>query len=148
MPDGVDDVMGVITEQIEARFQMSLLELRQAVAAEPQANREATEVVHWHGLLVEAQRALEKAEDDLVGVLSTEPGELDDPAMDLAHQVNSAVSVRDGRAMVVRFLLDPGKRGPGAWRGASPTASRGPALQTSPPARPVAPAASVRGVTR
>ncbi|MFK4222205.1 hypothetical protein [Streptomyces sp. NPDC019890] len=135
MPDGVDDVMGVITEQFEARFQMSLPELRQAVAAEPQANREATEVVHWHGLLVEAQRALEKAEDDLVGVLSTEPGELDDPAMDLAHQVNSAVSVRDGRAMVVRFLLDrnaPGKRGPGAWRGASPAASRGPALQTSP----------------
>ncbi|WP_367437989.1 hypothetical protein [Streptomyces celluloflavus] len=142
--------MGVITEQIERRFHMSLPELRRAVAAAPQAHPEATDVVHWHGLLTKAQEALETAEDALVAVLGAEPGELDDPAMNLARQVNAAVSVRDGRAMVVRFLLDPdapGKRGPGAWRGAVQAAGRGPALPTSPPVRP-APAASVRGMSR
>ncbi|WP_411140960.1 hypothetical protein [Streptomyces sp. x-80] len=151
MSDDVGDVMGVITEQIERRFHMSLPELRRAVAAAPQAHREATEAVRWYGHLAQAQEALEKAEDALVAVLGTETGELDDPAMALAHQVNAAVTVRDGRAMVVRFLLDPdapGRRGPGAWRDVAASAHRGPALQTSSPARPVVPAASVRGVSR
>ncbi|MEU2874114.1 hypothetical protein ABZ769_33785 [Streptomyces olivoreticuli] len=151
MPDDADDVMGVITEQIESRFHMSLPELRRAVAAAPQANREATEVIHWHGLLEQAQGVLERAEDDLVAALGTQPGELDDPAMGLAHRVNTAVAVRDGRAMVVKFLLDPdapGKHGPGARRGASAGARRGPALQTSPPALPAVPAAPVRGAAR
>ncbi|PJN30985.1 hypothetical protein CG747_45275 [Streptomyces sp. CB02959] len=151
MRDDTDDVMGLIAQRIEDRFQMPLADLRRAVGAAPQANPEATSVVHWHGLLTEAQGALEKAEDALVGVLSTTPGELDDPAMKLAHQVNAAVAVRDGRAMVVNHLLDPnapGKRGPGAWRGAEPAARRGPALPTTPPALPHTQGVPVRGATR
>ncbi|MCC3775877.1 hypothetical protein [Streptomyces sp. UNOB3_S3] len=150
MPDDADDVMGVITQQIEARFQMSLPELRQGVAAAPHANQQATEVVHWHGLLSQAQAALERAEDALVATLAQDPVPLDDPAMDLAHQVNAAVTARDGRAMVVRFLLDPaapGKHGPGTWRGAMATGRR-PALQTSPPMRPATAAIPVRGAAR
>jgi len=149
--DETDDVMGVITEQIEARFQMSLPELCRAVAVAPQAHREATQVLHWYRLLTESQAALEKAEDDLVAVLGTQPGELDDAAMDLAHRVNAAVAARDGRAMVVRYLIDPdapGRRSPGVWRGAPAAARPGPSLQTSLPARPAVPTASARGVAR
>ncbi|MER5786406.1 hypothetical protein ABT104_32540 [Streptomyces mobaraensis] len=151
MPDDAEDVMGVITQQIETRFHMSLPEMCQAVAAAPHANQQATEIVHWHGLLSQAQAELERAEDDLVTALCEDRVPFDDPAMDLAHRVNAAVAIRDGRAMVVRFLLDanaPDQRGPGAWRGASAAAGRGPALRTSPPTRPLAPAVPVRGVTR
>ncbi|MFE9407399.1 hypothetical protein ACFYN0_01140 [Streptomyces sp. NPDC006704] len=151
MPEDAEDVMGVITQQIEARFHMPVDDLRRAVTAAPQANTEATSVVHWYGLLTEAQGALNTAEDALVTALGTVPGELDDPAMELAHQVNAAVGVRDGRAMVVKYLLDPnapGKRGPGAWRG-SPAVSRGPALPTTPPRLPGTPGVSVaRGAVR
>ncbi|MDF3292433.1 hypothetical protein [Streptomyces silvisoli] len=151
MPDGIEDVMGFIAQRIEDRFQVPLADLRRAVAAAPQANPEATSVVHWHGLLAEAQAVLEKAEDALVDVLRTTPGELDDPAMELAHQVNAAVAVRDGRAMVVNYLLDPnapGKQGPGAWRGASPAARRAPALPTTAPVLPSTQAVPVRGAMR
>lgn len=164
MLDDMDDVMGVITEQIEARFGMSFLELQRAVTAAPHANREATEVVHWHGLLAESQRVLEEAEDNLVAVLETQPIELDDPAMEMAHRVNAAVSARNGRAGVVQWLLDPdapGKKGLAAERAArfsrgarerpvgnhglaaerlvarlSGGARQGPAVQTTMPSRP------------
>ncbi|MEU7205625.1 hypothetical protein [Streptomyces sp. NPDC045470] len=155
MLDGADDVMGVITEQIEARFDMGFAELRSAVAAAPQANREATEIVHWHDKLAESQQLLEKAEDELVAVLETQPDELDDPAMETAHRVNAAVAARDGRAMVVRWLLDPtatGKQDLAAERLArlNRGARSGPAVQTSAPVRAAtAPeAAAGRGVRR
>ncbi|MEV6723531.1 hypothetical protein AB0M94_21650 [Streptomyces xanthochromogenes] len=152
MPDDADDVMGVITQQIEARFQMPLADLRRAVAAAPRANDDATVVVKWHGMLAEAQEALNKAEDALVAALDTAPGDvLDDPVMALAHQVNAAVAVRDGRAMVVRHYTDPnspGRRGPGAWRGAETAPRRGPALTTAPAPIMPAPAVSVRGAQR
>ncbi|MGW1194490.1 hypothetical protein ACWD4B_01325 [Streptomyces sp. NPDC002536] len=149
MPD--DDVMGIITQQIEARFQMNLPELGQVVAAAPNANQQATEVIHWYGLLAESQAAVERAEDDLVAVLVQDPVPLDDPAMDLAHRLNAAVTARDGRAMVVRFLLDPaapGKQGPGTWRGVTTAAARRPALQTTAPTRPATAAVPVRGAAR
>ncbi|MFI7094807.1 hypothetical protein [Streptomyces lydicus] len=141
MLDAIDDVMGVITEQIEARFDMSFFELQRAVTAAPYANREATDIVHWHGLLAESQKVLESAEGDLVAVLESQPGELDDPAMEMAHRVNAAVAARDGRAMVVQWLLDPaapGKQGLAAERLArlSRGARQGPAVQTSAPLRP------------
>lgn len=151
MPDDADDVMGILTQQIEDRFQMPLIELRQAVKAAPQANPDATTIVHWYGMLTQAQGALEKAEEALLGVLNGVPGELDDPAMEMAHQVNAAVAVRDGRAMVIRHYLDPdaiGRRSTGARRGAPPAARRGPALQTTPPALPNTPAVPVHGVSR
>lgn len=151
MPDDIDDVTGLITEQIERRFDMSLPQLRRAVAAAPDANREATEIVRWHGLLTEAQNALGRAEDHLVAVLKTQPGELDHSAMEVAHQVNAAVSVRDGRAMAVKHLLNPqapGKRGPGVWRGAAPAARRGPVVPTTAPVLTGAQGIPVNGATR
>ncbi|MFJ4973274.1 hypothetical protein [Streptomyces sp. NPDC088755] len=152
MPDASEDVMSVLTERIENRFQMPLADLRRAVEAAPQANPEATTLVHWYGLLTETQQALDTAEDALVEALGTQPADvLDDPVMELAHQVNSAVASRDGRAMVVNYLLDPnapGKRGPGMWRGASLAARRAPALPTSPPRLPSARNTTARGAAR
>jgi hypothetical protein len=151
--DDADDVMGVITQQIEARFQMPLADLRRAVAVAPHASNDATVVVKWYGLLAEAQEVLEKAEDALVAALDRAPGDvLDDPVMELAHQVNAAVAVRDGRAMVVRHYTDPnslGCKGPGAWRGADAAPRRSPALQTTPiPSDAPTPSVPVRGATR
>ncbi|MEV7196928.1 hypothetical protein AB0N81_34770 [Streptomyces sp. NPDC093510] len=153
MSDDADDVMGVITQQIEARFQMPLADLRRAVAVAPHASNDATVVVKWYGLLAEAQEVLEKAEDALVAALDRAPGDvLDDPVMELAHQVNAAVAVRDGRAMVVRHYTDPnslGRKGPGAWRGADAAPRRRPALQTTPiPSGAPTPSVPVRGATR
>ena len=151
MPEFSEDVMGVVAQRIEDRFQMPLADLHRAVQAAPQANPDATGVVHWYGLLAETQDALDTAEDALVAALGTQPGELDDAVMELAHQVNAAVAARDGRVMVVDFLLDPlapGKRGPGVWRGAVPAARRAPALTTSAPALPSTHGIPARGVTR
>lgn len=151
MPEFSEDVMGVVTERIEARFQMPLADLRRAVQAAPQANPDATSVVHWYGLLAESQYALDTAEDALVAALAAQPGELDDPAMELAHQVNAAVAARDGRVMVVDYLLDPlapGKRGPGAWRGTEPAARLPPALPTSASALPGTRGVPARGAAR
>ncbi|CAL9363772.1 hypothetical protein SUDANB105_00722 [Streptomyces sp. enrichment culture] len=152
MSDGTEDVVGALTEQIEARFSMTMDKLKAAVAAAPAANREATDIVKWHGLLVESQATLVRAEDALLAALEAQPSEVDDPTMVLAQRVNAAVGTRDGRAMVVRWLLDPaapGKQDLTAQRLArfSDGAHKGPAVQTSPPAAP-APTAPVRGAFR
>ncbi|MFD6324604.1 hypothetical protein ACFWOL_17430 [Streptomyces sp. NPDC058442] len=153
MSDDADDVVGVLTEQIEQRFGMNIGTLKAAVTAAPDANRQATDIVRWHGLLTESQTVLERAEDDLLRALETQPSEVDDPTMDLAHRVNAAVSTRDGRAMVVRWLLDPdapGKRGPAADRLARLNRSQrpGPAVPTSAPARPATAPATGQGALR
>ncbi len=153
MPDEADDVVGVLTEQIEERFGMSIGTLKAAVAASPNVHRGATEVVRWHRLLTESQAALKRAEDDLLHALETQPSEVDDRTMDLAHRVNAAVYIRDGRAMVVRWLLDPdapGKRGPAADRPARLNRGRpqGPAVPTSASARPTTAPATDRGALR
>ncbi|CAL9410387.1 MULTISPECIES: hypothetical protein [Streptomyces] len=137
--DAIDDVVGVLTEQIEIRFGMSMDQLKAAVAAAPTANSQATDVVKWHGLLLESQAALERAEDTLVAALDGQPSEVDDPTMELAHRVNAAVTARDGRAMVVRWLIDPearGKQDLAARRLARLRGRQGPAVTTSPPPRP------------
>ncbi len=143
MPDGTsdeaEDVVDVLTERIEARFAMDMDQMKAAVAAAPTANPDATDVVRWHGLLIEAQSDLDRAEDDLLAALETQPSEVDDPTMDLAHRVNAAVTARDGRAMVVRWLLDPdapGKNDLAAERLARLRPGTGPALQTSAPHQP------------
>ncbi|CAL9457569.1 hypothetical protein [Streptomyces sp. enrichment culture] len=143
MADGISDesadVVGVLTERIEARFDMGIDQLKAVVAAAPTANSEATEVVKWHGLLVEAQSVLERAEDDLLAALETQPSEVDDPTMGLDDRVSAAVTTRDGRAMVVRWLLDPdapGKKHLAAQRLARLRARSGPEVQTSAPNRP------------
>lgn len=149
--DDAEDVVGVLTEQIEARFAMDMDQLKAAVAAAPTANPDATDVVKWHCLLVESQSVLERAEDDLLAALDTQPSEVDDPTMGLARRVNMAVATRDGRAMVVRWLLDPdapGKKGLAAERLARLRVRTGPAVPTSapcPPAGTPAPATAWRG---
>ncbi|MFD8847636.1 hypothetical protein [Streptomyces sp. NPDC059604] len=149
MPDGMydetEDVVGVLTARIEARFGMSIDHLKAAVAAAPAANATATTIVKRYGLLVESQTALGRAEDDLFAALESQPSEVDDPTMDRAHRVNAAVAVRDGRAMVVRWLLDsdaPGKTGLAAERLArlNRGAQKGPAVPTSAPRPATAPA--------
>ncbi|MEI5100933.1 hypothetical protein RB200_23335 [Streptomyces sp. PmtG] len=150
-----DDVMDVIIQQIEARFRMPLDDLREAVAAAPQASTDAAAVVKWYEMLADAQQVLERAESALVAALDDSPGEvLDDPVMQLAHQVNAAVQVRDGRAMVVRHYLDPhtpSREGPGAWRGieARPAPRTGPADRRHPASccRTVRPGARSRAVS-
>ncbi|TWV46596.1 hypothetical protein FRZ03_14510 [Streptomyces misionensis] len=145
IPDESADVVGVLTEQVEARFGMAMDQMKAAVAAAPTANPDATGIVKWHGLLVEAQSVLERAEDDLLAALQSQPSEVDDPTMRLAHRVNAAVTARDGRAMVVRWLLDPdapGKKDLAAERLARLRPPRtGPAVQTSAPNRPAGTAA-------
>jgi hypothetical protein len=142
--DEAEDVVGVLTARIEARFGMSMDQLKAAVTAAPAASPDATDVVKWHGLLVEAQSVLERAEDDLVAALQTQPSEVDDPTMGLAHRVNAAVTARDGRAVVVRWLLDPdapGKKDLAAQRLARLRPRTGPAVQTTAPHRPAGTAA-------
>ncbi|WP_413115433.1 hypothetical protein ACK1X7_20120 [Streptomyces sp. CY1] len=137
--DEAEDVVDVLTERIEARFATDMDQMKAAVAAAPTANPDATDVVRWHGLLIEAQSDLDRAEDDLLAALETQPSEVDDPTMDLAHRVNAAVTARDGRAMVVRWLLDPdapGKNDLAAERLARLRHRTGPALQTSAPHQP------------
>lgn len=151
MLDESDDVMGVIDARVQARYQMPVAELRRKVAADPHEDAEATNVVHWYGMLVRAQAVVERAEDALVEALGTRPGVLDDPVMALAHQVNAAVGARDDRALVVNNLLDPnrsGKRSPGPRPGAAPSAHRPPALPTASPAFPRLPSVPARGTTR
>ncbi|MER7932963.1 MULTISPECIES: hypothetical protein [unclassified Streptomyces] len=136
--DDAEDVLGVLTERIEARFGMDIGQLKAATAAAPLANPAATDVVKWHGLLTEAQSVLDRAENDLLAALETQPSEVDDPTMSLAHRVNAAVTTRDGRAMVVRWLLDPdapGKKDPAAERLARLRPRSGPAVPTSAPHR-------------
>ncbi|MGW3056486.1 hypothetical protein ACWC98_11175 [Streptomyces goshikiensis] len=150
MPEELDDVLGTFARQIESRFQMPLHHLRHAATAAPQANPEATTVARWYGLLEGAQESLSTAEDHLLAALDRAPaGELEDPVMALADRVNTLVAVRDGRAMVVRHLLDDnarGNRAQGAWRGAART---GPAIATTPVDRPAAvPAVPIRGGLR
>ncbi|MFD6912366.1 hypothetical protein [Streptomyces virginiae] len=147
MSEELEDVLGTFAQQIEARFQMPLGQLRDAVTEAPEANPDATTLARWYGHLEEAQGLLSRAEDELVLALDRAPaGELEDPVMALADRVNTLVAVRDGRAMVVRHLLDdnaPGQRAPGVWRGAVRT---GPAIGTTPVVRPAAvPAVPVRG---
>jgi hypothetical protein len=71
--------------------------------------------------------------------------------MDLARTVDAAVTVRDGRARVVRFLLDPDAAGEQnrTARGEALGERRSPALTTSMPPRPATPAsAPTAGVRR
>ncbi|MCM2579702.1 hypothetical protein [Streptomyces meridianus] len=139
--DGAEDVVGVLTARIEAHFDMGMDHLEAAVASAPDANPDATDVVKWHGLLVESQTVLDGAEDALLAALETQPSQVDDPTMGLAHHVNAAVAARDGRAMVVRWLLDPDAPGKGGLAAEQLTRlnrgpGRGPAVQTRPAPRP------------
>lgn len=150
--DGTVDVVDVLTEQIEARFGLSMEQLKAAVAAAPDANPDATDIVHWHGLLRESQTALDRAEHDLMVVLETQPDPVVDRTHALVRRVEAAVVARDGRAQTLRWYLDPtapGKQGLAAERLARFRATRpGPAVPTSPPPRPANAPQAAKGVTR
>ncbi|KUN02178.1 hypothetical protein AQI95_29105 [Streptomyces yokosukanensis] len=151
MSDSTDDVVDVLTAQIEGHFGMSMDSLKAAVAAAPTVHLAATEIVSWHRLLVASQAVLERAEDELLTALQTQSAEVvDAPTMDLAHRVNAAVAARDGRAMAVRWLLDPnapGKTGLAAERLARFSGTqRGPAVPAG--AVPAAAPRAGRGVLR
>ncbi|MEU6231238.1 hypothetical protein [Streptomyces sp. NPDC047042] len=150
--DGTVDVVDVLTEQIEARFGLSMEQLKAAVTEAPAANLDATDLVRWHGLLLESQTVLDRAEHDLLAVLETEPAHVFDPAHDLVRRVEAAVLARDGRAQAVRWYLDPtapGKQALAAERLARFRATRpGPAIPTSAPPRPANAPQAAQGVTR
>lgn len=145
MTDGLDDVVGIIKKQIEDHVRMPLADLKRAVEAVPTANASAATIVHWYGLLTDAQEAVERAEDALLEVLDSSPGELPDPVLDLAYRVDAAVALRDGRAAVLSLILDPDSAEGRVWRGASPAARRSPALQTTAVVPPGTHPAPVRG---
>lgn len=147
MSDDIGDVVGPITEQIEQRFGLSIEALKIAVEAAPNAHREATVVVRWHELLAESQTALERAEDDLLAALDTQPSEVDDPTLDLAQLVDAAVTIRDGRAVALRLLLEPNTGGTQDVE-AERLTRRGPAVPTSPPTRSVPASVPSRVVVR
>ncbi|MFJ4689225.1 hypothetical protein [Streptomyces sp. NPDC088789] len=154
MSDDADDVIRVLTERTEARFDMSLPELRRAVTAAPQASAHAVEVVRWHGLLATAQRALERAEDALAAALTPAPeGPVGERVLRLAHRVDEALQIRDGRAVVLTRLLaphPPGTPGPAAGYAPAPSRHRGGAAAAHPvPGLPAPLSAQTgRGVVR
>lgn len=112
-----DHVMGVLTQRIEAAFQQPLDDLRRVATATGRAHP-ATEALHWYGLTAEAQTVVDRAENTLLAAIGRAPGELTPSQMAIVHQVNTAVAARDGRAMVLRHLLEPNARR--VWRGERP----------------------------
>ncbi|WP_225847261.1 hypothetical protein [Streptomyces sp. HPF1205] len=134
----------VLAEEVRERFGHSLQDLRALAVTRPEQVRGASEVLRWFDQLIEAQAFLEDAEDTLVDVLATGSEPLTEEQMELARTVDAAVTVRDGRALVVRFLLNPdapGKR-TGAAQGEALGVRRSPALTTGMTPRPAAALAS------
>ncbi|WP_435059113.1 hypothetical protein [Streptomyces sp. bgisy060] len=141
MSDEPDDVLRAVARQIEDRFGVPVGELREAVAAARGAiSFLPSAVVRWYEDLEEAQILLTAAEDKLVEALQSAPaGELDDEVMTLAQRVDTALTIRDGRALTVRHLLEdyPLPEQPATSRAARRT---GPVLTTTPVPRTAAPA--------
>jgi hypothetical protein len=145
-PDGAsENAVDVLRASIEGHFGAPVEQLERDVAADPRAHTEAATILRWHRMLAESQAALERAEDRLVAALQTQH-DVDDPTMDLARAVDRAVTARDGRASVVRWLLDPDALGKKDYE-AEQRRRPGPAVATSPPpslgapASPTSPAA-------
>ncbi|MFF7438997.1 hypothetical protein [Streptomyces sp. NPDC008122] len=108
IPDFFDgEIVAMLADRIEARFEMPLDDLVRSMAQAHLATAGVTGVVHAYGLLTQAQTALEKAEDALAAALETATDEvLEDPVISLAHEVNQAVEARDTYAQWVRALLE------------------------------------------
>lgn len=147
-PADADGVVEVLAAEVRERFGHSLQDLRSLVATEPEQVRGAGEVLRWFDQLLEAQQFLADAEDALVDVLATGSEPLSEDQMELARTVDAAVTVRDGRALVVRFLLNPDAPGKriGAAQGEALGVRRPPALTAGMPPRPAV--AAAQGVRR
>ncbi|MEU8522377.1 hypothetical protein [Streptomyces sp. NPDC048577] len=141
MSDEPDDVLRAVARQIEDRFGVPVGELRETVAAaRGTISFLPSAVVRWYEDLEEAQSLLTAAEDKLVEALQSAPaGELDEQVMTLAQRVDTALTIRDGRALTVRHLLEdyPPPEQPATSRAARRT---GPVLTTTPVPRTAAPA--------
>lgn len=138
-----DAVVEVVAAEVRERFGCNVEELRRVAAAQPGRVPGAEEVLRWFDQLTEAQQFLEDAEDALAGMLLVAgDGPLTEDQMDVARTVDAAVTVRDGRALVVRFLLDPDAPGKhtGSARGEALGVRRPPALTAGVVSRPAAPA--------
>ncbi|MCL2729133.1 MAG: hypothetical protein FWE15_03800 [Actinomycetia bacterium] len=151
-PVDADGVLEVLAAEVRERFGRSLGDLRTLAATQPDRIPGASEVLRWFDQVAEAQAFLEDAEDALVDVLAAaDSAPLTEDQMELVRTVDAAVTVRDGRAMTVRFLLNPdapGKQNEAA-RGEALGVRRPPALTTSIPPRPATPAsARTAGVRR
>ncbi|MGA5215167.1 hypothetical protein ACPCAE_03700 [Streptomyces cinereoruber] len=133
MTDEPDDVLRAVAREIEDRFGVPVDELREAVAAaRGTISFLPSAVVRWYDDLEEAQRLLISAEDELLGALQSAPvGELDEQVMTLAQRVDTALTIRDGRALTVRHLLEdyPLPEQPATSHAARRT---GPVLTTTP----------------
>ncbi|MFE5298141.1 hypothetical protein [Streptomyces sp. NPDC056632] len=139
MPEEADDVVVAVARQIEDRFGVSLDVLRETVRSSPAPSFLPSAVVRWYEDLEEAQGLLASAENELVEALQRAPaGELDEEIMTLAQRVDTALTIRDGRALTVRHLLDdyPLPARPATSRAARRT---GPVLSTTPVPRTAAP---------
>jgi hypothetical protein len=131
-----DDVVRVLTAEIEAHVGLSIDQLKAAVAAEPRQHPQAAAVVRWHALLVDAQHALDRAETGLLAALA-QPGGAEDPVQGLAERVAAAAAARDGRVLVLRYLLNPEALGQATTGARSRRqAGPGPAVPATAPARP------------
>ncbi|OII62155.1 hypothetical protein BJP40_03915 [Streptomyces sp. CC53] len=140
MPEEADDdVLAAVAHQIEDRFAIPLDALRETVRASPAPSFLPSAVVRWYEDLEEAQSLLATAEDELVEALQRAPaGELDEQVMTLAQRVHTALTIRDGRALTVRHLLEdyPLPEQPATSRTARRT---GPVLTATPVPRTAAP---------
>jgi hypothetical protein len=152
-PADPDGVLEVLAAEVCERFGRSLEELRALAAARPEQAPGASEVLRWFDQVTEAQQFLEDAENALVDVLADAGAgaeALTEDQMDLAHTVDAAVTVRDGRALIIRFLLNPDAPGTqdGPVRVEGLGVRRPPALSTGMPPRPAAPASATAAGAR
>ncbi|MFE9686786.1 hypothetical protein [Streptomyces sp. NPDC006285] len=138
------DVVGVLTEQIEGHFGMSMDQLQAVVAAGPVGNpaTTASEVVKWHGMVLDSQAAFDRAEQELFTVLQTGPSEASSPSQDLIDRVAAAAASREGRALVVRWLLKSDASGAHDVTAGQPARSRETRRDTSVAPTTAPPAAS------
>ncbi|MBQ0855461.1 hypothetical protein J8N05_45670 [Streptomyces sp. BH-SS-21] len=138
------DVVGVLTAQIEGHFGMSMDQLKKAVDAAPVGTpaTAASEVVKWHGMVLDSQAAFERAEQDLFTVLQSVPSDDSSPSQDLIDRVAAAAASHEGRALVVRWLLKSDASGEHDVAAGQPARSRGTLREISAAPTTAPPAAS------
>ncbi|WP_328939266.1 hypothetical protein OG288_37260 [Streptomyces tauricus] len=138
------DVVGVLTKEIEGHFAMAMDQLKAEVAAGPVGApaTTASEVVRWHGMVLDSQAAFDRAEQELLTVLQTGPSDASRPVQDLIDRVAAAAASREGRALVVRWLLKSDASGAPDVTAGQPARSHGTRRTTPVAPTTASPAAS------
>jgi hypothetical protein len=126
----VECVVELISQRIEEVFGLQVRDVQRESGRSP-----LEDVVQRLGEVVDAQRALESLEDELLAAFGAEPEVLGDDLMDLAQRVNAAVDTRDARALdLARFLKESAVRqAEQAVRASSRSAGRPKPAQKLPP---------------